>query len=294
MNIGIVILNYQSYSDTIKLVESLQEQTLAQCLKIVIVDNASPNESYEQLKNLPERFPNVTVLQTGKNLGYAKGNNYGLHHLDEEVHPDYVAILNNDVELPSDCFEKLIARYEQLDNPCLISPRQIMLDGHENIGGNLGRFRDDLKNLFFLYRYFHRCKNTSPKIHNQNHNKELKVDIVPGSFMFASMKNFKAIGFFYPETFLFVEERFVAHEAKRQGFQNYILMDETYLHAHSKTINKSFSLLSKYRMQYDGWIKFTCKCRSQGKFKALLLKPFIYYSLAEIFFLCLIRKIIRK
>ena len=92
--IGIVILNYNSFSDTIKLVEKLRLQSLAKDLLIIIVDNASPNNSFKHLKPLEKKFSNVKVLQTGENLGYAKGNNFGLNYLDNNVKPDYVAILN--------------------------------------------------------------------------------------------------------------------------------------------------------------------------------------------------------
>lgn len=44
--IATIILNYNSFSDTIKLVDELQKQTIAQDLYIVILDNASPNNSF--------------------------------------------------------------------------------------------------------------------------------------------------------------------------------------------------------------------------------------------------------
>lgn len=124
--IGIVILNYNSYEDTIALVEALQGQSVAQDLFFVIVDNASPNLSYEKLKPLERSYERLVVLQTGGNLGYAKGNNYGLNYLDAHVRPEYVAILNNDIILPDDCFEKLVERYRHLERPGVIAPLQLM------------------------------------------------------------------------------------------------------------------------------------------------------------------------
>ena len=83
--IGVVILNYNSYQDTINLVQELQCQSLSENLRIIVVDNDSPNNSYEFLKELEDRFSNTVVLQTGENLGYAKGNNFGLEYLDEKI-----------------------------------------------------------------------------------------------------------------------------------------------------------------------------------------------------------------
>ena len=131
MNIGIVILNFKSYLDTIKLVEALQHQTLANNFHIVVVDNCSPNESFNELNFLSTKHSNVVVLQTEKNLGYAQGNNFGLDYLNKYVKPMYVAILNNDIILPNDSFEQLVTKYIVLDKPAIIAPRQLNANNEE-------------------------------------------------------------------------------------------------------------------------------------------------------------------
>ena len=47
--IGIVILNYKSYRDTIRLISDLQKQKGDIFLEIVVVDNNSPNESVGEI-----------------------------------------------------------------------------------------------------------------------------------------------------------------------------------------------------------------------------------------------------
>lgn len=139
--IGVVILNYNTHEDTVRLVEALQRQTIAAELYIVVVDNASPNESYGRLKPLDTRFDRVSVLQTGKNLGYASGNNFGLKYLEEHVGPEYVAILNNDLVLPDNCFHKLVEKYRELDNPCIIAPVQRNAQGEVYALGKIATLR---------------------------------------------------------------------------------------------------------------------------------------------------------
>ena len=287
MKIGIVILNYKTWEATTQLVEALQRQTVSSNLAIVIVDNASPNGSYEHLIGLKEQYSNVVaVLQTGANLGYAKGNNYGLHWLDENLHPDYVVIANNDIELPDDCLEKLALRFPSLDKACIISPVQLLPDGRRLYGWNLGSWWNDVKNLSLLYRWVNKKKSTKQALKQQEthsvSNAPMPVDLILGSFMFASFERFKEIGFFYPGTFLFVEERFVAYAVKKAGYQNYVLPDMTYLHNHSQTINTAFSQVKKYKMQYDGWLKYTRKCRKCGCLKAALMTPLVWLSMGEI------------
>lgn len=283
LEIGVVILNYATYPETITLVEALQNQTLCDNLRIVIVDNASPNESYIQLKPLQEQFDNVVaVLQIDENLGYAKGNNFGLKYLEENDTPDYVAILNNDVILPNDCFEKLIERYNVLDNPALIAPVMVNPDGQRIVPNKINSFWLDFSYMFLLLRAL-RGGSSYKDIEEIDNTglKAMQVEVITGSFMFVKFDVFKQMGFFYPDTFLYAEERFVAYEAKRLGYKNYLLLDQSYIHNHSTTISAYHKLVSKNRMLYDGYLKFTKKYRKHGALKGVIMQLAIWWSLGE-------------
>lgn len=95
-DIGVVVLNYVNFSETIKCVQSLLSQRNVSC-RIVIVENGSNNESAERLREAFVGMETVSLLDTGKNLGYAKGNNLGIQSLrDEGVQRIFVA--NSDLE----------------------------------------------------------------------------------------------------------------------------------------------------------------------------------------------------
>lgn len=289
--IGIVILNYKSYQDTIDLVQELQLQTVAKSLEIIIVDNNSPNNSCKYLKPLENQLNNVTVLQTGANLGYARGNNFGLNYLDTHIKPEYVAILNNDIILPTNCFEKLIKHYKILENPAIIAPKQLDTSNKELLPYRLNSFLDDCLNLFYVFKLFH--KRNALKYKDTTGLKAMKVEMIPGSFMFSAFKIFKEMGFFYPNTFLFVEERFIAVKAKQLNLNNYILLDETYIHAHSKTINTAYNQVEKYKLLYVGWLEFTKVCRTNGKLKAAILKPLMKLSILEMKLVLALREVFK-
>ena len=69
MKIGIVILNYLAYKITMKTVDSFMKQDpVSNEIKIIIVDNCSPNESYEKLCETYAKNSLVKVICTEKIL----------------------------------------------------------------------------------------------------------------------------------------------------------------------------------------------------------------------------------
>lgn len=278
-HIGIVILNYNSYQDTIDLLKNLQQQSLFDVFNIVVVDNASPNNSFNILKSLEKKLNNVVVLQAGSNLGYAKGNNFGLKYLEKQFNPHYVAILNNDIQLPHNCFEKLIEKHDLLENPAIIAPKQLDINNKDQQPYKLNSFLDDCLNLFMVFKIFHK-RNALTYVDNTGLD-AMKTTMIPGSFMFSALETFKRMGYFYPNTFLFAEERFIAVKAKQLKLNNYILLDISYVHHHSKTINSVYTQLSKFKFLYKSLIEFTKVCRRNGKIKAMILKVLMQLSLLE-------------
>ena len=73
------------------------------------MDNGSPDDSFKELKRL---FPEIEFLQTGRNLGYAGGNNRGIDHA-LVCNPDYILILNNDTVLEPLTVSKLVDAAEK-------------------------------------------------------------------------------------------------------------------------------------------------------------------------------------
>lgn len=99
----IIVLNYNGYSDTIECINSLEKINYTN-YKITIVDNNSLDNSEEILKS---KFPQHFFIQTGKNLGYAGGNNIGIKFA--LLHKaEYIMILNNDTIVKSTFLSELL------------------------------------------------------------------------------------------------------------------------------------------------------------------------------------------
>ena len=104
-----VILHYMALEETVVCVESILNNVEGE-KRVIIVDNASPNGSVKDLRDRYGGNPLVDVLETGANLGFARGNNYGYRYAVKNYAPAFAVVMNNDMEIRQHDF---IGRMEQ-------------------------------------------------------------------------------------------------------------------------------------------------------------------------------------
>ena len=80
MKIVFIILHYLAEEETYRSVDSIKNKIDVEEYKIVIVDNGSPDQSGERLQRKYSNESKIDVILTGKNLGFAKGNNVGFKY----------------------------------------------------------------------------------------------------------------------------------------------------------------------------------------------------------------------
>uniref|UniRef100_UPI00260C60D3 glycosyltransferase family 2 protein n=1 Tax=Blautia sp. TaxID=1955243 RepID=UPI00260C60D3 len=104
--IGIILVNYNGYEDTIECVKSIKKSTYRN-YKIIIVDNASPDESGNRLNDKYSNDSDIVVILNKENTGFSEGNNIGLEYIEKEQ-IDYILMLNNDTVVEPEFLYKLI------------------------------------------------------------------------------------------------------------------------------------------------------------------------------------------
>ena len=131
IKIGIVILNYNTWKKTVSCVNSIYE-TYHQPKEIVIVDNMSPNDSYDRLTTIfPKKdFPEISIVKTDKNGGFSYGNNYGFDYI-VKCYPNIskIIITNNDIIFKEKAIEKLINAFLCSDNVVMTAPSVLNVFG---------------------------------------------------------------------------------------------------------------------------------------------------------------------
>lgn len=85
---------------------------------VLIVDNHSQDGSAGRLRT---RFPDVPVLETGENLGYAGGNNVGVRWAAAQG-ARYVFVVNDDARPAPDCLARLRAHLEERPQAAAAAP----------------------------------------------------------------------------------------------------------------------------------------------------------------------------
>jgi GT2 family glycosyltransferase len=118
-HVAIVVLNWNRWEKTLACLASLDELEYPR-YSVVVVDNASSDGSVERIR---AARPDVMLLESDRNLGYAGGNNIGTRHALAEG-ADFVWILNNDTEVEPGSLTAMLEDIPTADcgivSPCLL------------------------------------------------------------------------------------------------------------------------------------------------------------------------------
>lgn len=230
----VVLLNWRGWQDTLSCIQSLKRSDYAN-LQIVVVDNDSRDESVSQIR---ESYPDVALIETGRNLGFAGGNNVGISFaLDNKA--DYVFVLNNDTYVAPDCVSHLVNFAISYPRAALLGPkiydagtevyRQWAIKGRLSFWSILwilSPFRRLIYHTAFFRNFFY----TGDQI--------AQVYAIPGSAMFFSAEVLRKIGLFDEQTFLYWEEFIVAEKLYRSGLPTYVVPQAVIWHKESASISK--------------------------------------------------------
>lgn len=261
--IGIVILNYNTYEDTIRLVNELQHQTIANQLTIVVVDNYSPNGSYEKLKTIEELYSNTILLQSGENRGYSAGNNIGLKYTIGQG-LKYTLIVNPDIEIhQKDYIAKMVAKINMDSKIAVLGTDIVNVEGnHQNPMREVGFWEE----LFWFYELLSLRKNNRV-IYTENHSHSRYCEKLSGCCFMIRNSFIEQIGFLDENTFLYCEEPILAKQVRQCGLKMFYMAELQAFHNHIKAKKgnpvkrmKTFTASRNYYLEkYSGYSPFSVR-----------------------------------
>lgn len=112
--LSIITINYNGLADTCALMETIPFNDEA--LEVIVVDNASTKD---EASILEQRYPQVKVIRSHKNLGFAGGNNLGI----QAARGKYLFFTNNDTVFEDFNIRPLIARLESAKQIGMVCPK---------------------------------------------------------------------------------------------------------------------------------------------------------------------------
>ena len=147
-----VVLQFGRFDVTARCLESLRRLESRRPVRIVVVDNGSPLEVVEATRAAVAAMPEVELLETGANLGFAGGNNVGYAHARDRLGAAFIAVINNDTRIEQADF---ILRCERLfrETACsVLGPDIVTPDGRrENPWNDTGYGPGEWRRLAAMY-----------------------------------------------------------------------------------------------------------------------------------------------
>ena len=111
--LSIITINYNGLKDTCDLIDSIP---FKEDMEVIVVDNASKKD---EAIIISERYPQVKVIRSYKNLGFAGGNNLGI----KEAKGKYIFLINNDTLFKDFNIDNLIKRLESSSKIGIVCPK---------------------------------------------------------------------------------------------------------------------------------------------------------------------------
>lgn len=306
--VGILILNYNNYQDTVNCIASIERYNTFPS-KILVVDNGSTRVSERDKvdKYLKEKFKDsfsiykenqtrgvstlspVSSLHLLKNYGYAVGNNKGLELFYKDDDIDNVLLINNDIILVEDMVPKLVKKISS-KGKAVISPVLYKI-GLKEIDWDCCRKEPSLGDVFIQHLFLCRNifgiqsnlkkKNSVANLNDVYSGNTVQVDMPSGSCMLFNKNVFIEIDSFDPNTFLYYEENILSQKFKRHNVNVFVDFSTKCIHVGASTVKKTVNSVFSTKC----WIR-SCKYY----LKKYRHPSFIYMALMDLFFNALIFK----
>jgi GT2 family glycosyltransferase len=197
--ISVIIVSWNASGYLEKCLESLSSG-VARTYEVIVVDNNSSDGSATMVMN---KFPWVKLIQTGANLGFAKGNNIGIKNSRGE----YLALINSDALALPGCLDALSRFLDDHPDVGMVGPR--VMYGDRRLQSSCRRFPTLWNNaceVLLLNRLFPRIEFLAGEhMFYFSYDRTREVEVLVGCFILARRNAINQFGLF-DEAFFFYGE----------------------------------------------------------------------------------------
>ncbi len=265
--IAIIILNWNGKKDTLACLHSLSYLTYPN-FETLLIDNGSTDDSVLAIR---QQFPDLCIIETGSNLGFAEGNNVGIKKALEQK-ADLFFLLNNDTIVSDDILERFVETYHDFPQAGVLGAKIFLFEEKstlDHLGGNW-----DQKTGTFTFVGLRQKEDGILWQHPQ------EIDYVCGAGLMIKRSVIEKIGFFEKRYFLIWEESDFCFRAKKAGFQIITCPQAHLWHKVSASFvgGKPHSTYFWWRNRLL-WIERNCSFKQKISLYARVLLPDIFHML---------------
>ena len=280
--IGIVIVNYNDYETTKRLIKNIKDY---KCLEeIVVVDNNSTDDSFEKLKEFESN--RITIIKNSSRH-FSSGLNVGAKCLIKKVGDCNIIFSNSDVIIKGEEDLKKLSSYIKGD--IVVVGPTIEEEGKLNRGWRLpSTNKEILFNIPLVSRYF---KKKFLQYDEEHYKGETSiVDVVSGCFFVVDSKFLKQNDYFDENTFLYYEEQILSIKVLISNKKELVANKVKIIHDHSVSIDKSIKRVKKHKVLKNSQ-RYFCKKYLNANFVQMSLLYITDYLYRIILYIrCLVRR----
>ena len=266
MKTGIIIVNYNDFTSTEKLINNIKDYRVID--KIVVVDNHSNDDSPQKLKKL--KLPKLKVIINEENKGYSYAINTGAKYLIDEYKECNIIISNADVIIEKEEDIETLIKLLHRKNVGIVAPT-ILERGTKNRGWkNPTPKQEIILNIAYIHRFFRKKYLYYDDDYYQGDFSI--VDVLSGCFFLIQSKTLQAVNYLDDHVFLYYEGNILAKKLQVKKKINLISNKVTIIHNHSVTIDKSLKRIKKYKAQKKSQYYFEVEYNNASLLERMLLK----------------------
>jgi len=214
IDVSIIIVSWNTRQITCECIGSICEQTSELKYEIIVIDNASSDDSVEVIKR---DYPQVILIENTENRGFAAANNQGI----TIAKGHYVLLLNSDTIVLDRAIDKVVAFADTHPEAGMVGCR--VLNPDRTLQQTCFMFPSILNMLLsssYLYKLFPKSKffgREEMTWWDRNDTKE--VDVVTGCFMTVRREAIEQVGLMDERFFMYGEETDWCYRFKQVGWK---------------------------------------------------------------------------
>ncbi|WP_242325352.1 glycosyltransferase [Faecalibaculum rodentium] len=229
--VGIIVVNYKSYDNTIKCVDSIIGSNPENKYYIYIVDNHSCNESCERLSEYYDKERRVKIIELEENRGYSSGINSGIKNAKKDGCKYFLAC-NNDLLFKKHTIDYLVKAYNSNENYGVVGPKVIGIDGKYQQSYKVNTLYT--KHLLSKKPLYYLNRRESGYV-SGNKDYEFNGMVAGCCFLFGENLIDK-IGYLDENVFLYYEEDILGYKLSKNGYLAAVIGNAEVIHFGSTTI----------------------------------------------------------